>query len=85
MDMPLLKDGNFYASATPQPGMVPVYAFTIAARDGTVYYLLTNKERPPNFSDGKIQFYAFSAAQPATIPVYLHTIVFHGTQVYFYD
>ena len=83
---PGLESGDFDAAATPQPGMVPVYSFTIAAKGGTlVYYLSTNKEVPPGFSAGKIQFYVYLTQRPGTIPVYLHTIVPNDLQLYYYS
>ena len=84
-DLPELQSGNFDAAMTPQPGMVPVYSFTIPAGDGLIYYLSLSKETPLMFSDRKIQFYAYAAPQPGTIPVYLYTILPHATQVYYYS
>jgi len=84
---PELAGGTFYASATPRPGMVPVYAFTIASTDGTpVVFLSTNAQPPPSFSPPEVRFHAFPAAGTDTVPVYLYTILDrHGTQVYYYS
>ena len=84
---PELAGGTFYASAGPRPGMVPVYAFTIASTDGTpVVFLSTNAQPPPSFTGPEVRFYAFPAAGSSTVPVYLYTILDgHGTQVYYYS
>jgi hypothetical protein len=81
-----LENSSFDAATTPQPGMVPIYSFTIPARDGSlIYYLSPNKETPIGFTQGKVQFYAYPTQQPGTIPVYLHTIIPNGAQVYYYS
>ena len=86
-DTPELVGGNFFVSATLRPGMVPIYAFTIAAKTGElVHYLSTKKEAPTSFSGGKIQFYAYDTPQPETTPVYLYTTGdSNETQVYYYS